>query len=146
MTLHAVRLTHWQGGRASAHSKLATVEYNRGVSRATAAEVVIEPLNAQGDVESTITAATGDGRFEDGLVDLGGGVRWTSGTDVATTDSCTIDFGAQIIRGNERVEFAGVGYRAEGAGFTAEMSGARRLTLLGDVRARFDDEYGAAIP
>lgn len=146
VTLNGVRLTHWQGGRASAHSRLGVLEYNREASRAIATGVVVEPLNAQGEVEGTMTARTGDGKLDDGLVDLAGGVRWVSGTDVATTDSCAIDLRAQITRGSERIELTGAGYRAQGAGFTAEMSGARRVTLLGDVRAHFDDETGVASP
>lgn len=146
MTLNGVRLTHWQEGRARAHSQLDRLEYNRAASRALANRVVIEPLDENEDVESTITARTGDGKLQEQLVALKGGVRWVSGTDVVTTDSCTMNLREQITRGTERVSLEGVGYRAEGAGFTAEMTGARRLTLLGGVKAHFDAEAGVASP
>lgn len=146
MTLKVVRLTNWQSGQPSSHSRFARVEFNRQASRAVATDVVYEPLDEQGRQEGTMTARTGDGKLGDGIVELGGGVRWTSGTDVALTDSCTVDMRAQLIRGSQHVEFTGPGYRASGMGFTAETSGARRLNLLSDVRAFFDDELGATTP
>lgn len=142
VTLEGVRLTHWQHGRLSAYATLASVAYNRTQSRARADHVVVEPVDAQGQVESRLTARTGDGRMSEGLVDLGDGVRWTSEEDEATTAACTIDLRANEARGSQPVTLYGDGYTATGDGFTAELGGERRMTLKGNVRARFDTETG----
>lgn len=142
VTLEGVRLTHWQQGRLSAYATLATVAYNRDQSRARADHVVVEPVDAQGRVESRLTARTGDGQMAAGLIELGDGVHWKSEEDEATTSACTVDLRANEARGSQPVTLLGPGYRATGDGFTAELGGERRMTLKGNTRAVFDTDEG----
>lgn len=102
--------------------------------------VRVEPLDELGRVESTLTANEGDGRLGEGFVELAGAVRLVSGTDVTTTDACTLDLNENLARGSLPVQVQGEGYTAQGAGFTAEMTGERRITLTGGVRMDIETE------
>jgi LPS export ABC transporter protein LptC len=140
ITFHNLQVRQYRAGTLAARASLETLDYRRNEAQADAKRLVLRPVE-DGEITSTITAATARLPLKQGVVQLGGGVTYDSlSGDKTETEACSVNLVTRIASGDRPVLVHGPGYRVEAAGFEANYRAALALQLKGGVRSVISDE------